>query len=94
MPSRPTPEAPWEPVVDGKALRQARTGAGLSQRDLIEKCAALGTAVDKGNLHRAEHGLPGAIGVKKLRVVAAALSIQDMAELLTPHGRELIGRAA
>lgn len=94
MPSTPTPEAPWEPVVDGRALRQARTGAGLSQRDLIEKCAALGITVDKGNLHRAERGLRGAIGIKKLRAVAAALAIEDMARLLTPHGRELIGRAA
>jgi hypothetical protein len=94
MPSTPTPEVPWEPVVDGLALRQARTDAGLSQRDLIEKCAALGTTVDKGNLHRAELGLRGAIGIKKLRVVATALAIEDMAKLLTPHGRKLIGRAA
>jgi hypothetical protein len=94
MPSTPTPEVPWEPVVDGPALRQARTGQGLSQRDLIEKCAALGTKVDKGNLHRAELGLRGAIGIKKLRVVATALAVEDMAKLLTPHGRKLIGRAA
>ncbi|MGH3295742.1 MAG: helix-turn-helix domain-containing protein [Trebonia sp.] len=90
MPSTPTPEKPWKPVIDGPRLRQLRTKAQLSQRELIEKCAALGTKIDRGNLHRAERGLPGAIGIKKARVVAQVLGV-DMADFLTPHGRELIG---
>jgi transcriptional regulator with XRE-family HTH domain len=87
MPSTSTPENPWVPVIDGDELRKARELRDLTQRDVIEACGRLGTKVDKGNYHRAERGLPGAIGIRKLRVVAAVLGVGDIGTLLTGRGR-------
>jgi hypothetical protein len=96
MPSKPAvPARGWEPVIDGQALRQARIDAGLSQRELIEECAALGTAIDCGNLQRAERGLPRAMGFRKLPAIATVCGIENWTDFLTPHGkREAARRAA
>jgi transcriptional regulator with XRE-family HTH domain len=91
MPSNPTPERPWVPVIDGRALRRARVANALTQRELIERCAQLGTNIDRGNLHRAERGQPGSIGIKKLPAVVQVLGIPHITEILTQHGRELAG---
>jgi len=86
MPSTSAPRRPWVPVIDPRALTLAMARKGYSQRALIKKCGELGTGIDRGNLHRAMHGQPGAIGVAKLPAVANALGV-DVAELLTDHGR-------
>jgi transcriptional regulator with XRE-family HTH domain len=88
MPSRPTPERPWIPVINGPALRLARARKGWSLTRLVAECAQLGTVVDRGNLSRAEHGKPGSLGVEKVPAVAEALGV-DVADLLTDHGKAL-----
>lgn len=76
-------------MINGPALRLARSRKGLTQRGLAAACAQLGITVDPANLNRAEHGQPGAIGVKKLPAVAQALGIDDVGDLLTDHGKAL-----
>ena len=85
----PMPRPPWAPIIDGPALRQVREQRGLTQRGLVAECRKLGVNVDPGNLQRAEDGLSGAIGPKKLPAVAQALEV-DVAELLTDHGKTVI----
>jgi hypothetical protein len=93
MPSTPARKPPWEPAIDGAALRRYRLREGLSQRELIDACWKLGTEVDKGNYHRAEQNLRGAIGFRKLAVVVKVLGI-DMQDVLTEHGKKESGRRA
>lgn len=81
-------------MIDGDALRAARRQRGLTQRGLVAECAQLGTEIDPGNLHRAETGQSGAIGIDKLPGVARALGIDDMARILTDHGRKIAAEKA
>jgi len=86
MPS-PTPtRRPRGPLIDPAALRLALARKGWTQRDLVDECAKLGTKIDRGNVGRTVNGKKGAIGVRKLPVVAAALGV-DVADLLTAYGK-------
>ena len=92
---KPGGRRPWVPVINGPAMRLARRRMGYTMRDLEEKCAAIGTKLDRGNIGRAERGEPGAIGVRKLPAVAQVLNVK-VDELLTEHGKSVtsLGRAS
>jgi transcriptional regulator with XRE-family HTH domain len=94
MPSAPTKRRPWVPLINGEALRLALARKGWTQRDLVEECARLGTKVDRGNVGRAVNGKRGSIGVRKLPTVTRALGLDDVADLLTDHGKAAAGKNA
>lgn len=87
---KPREKQPWVPAIKGKALRAARRRKQLTTRELADKCTALGTPVDRGNLGRAERGERGAIGPGKAIAIAEVLGI-TVNSILTRRGLELLG---
>lgn len=69
------------PQLNGIAIRRARLSKGMTLRDVSAECDRRGCKIDASNLSRAEQGLPGGIGARKVPVLAAVLGL-TMDELI------------
>ena len=63
------------PQLNGIAIRRARLSKGMTLRDVSAECDRRGCKIDASNLSRAEQGLPGGIGARKVPVLAAVLGL-------------------
>jgi len=63
------------PRVNGIVMRRARLGKGMTLRDVAAECARRDCPVDASNLARAERGLPGGVGPRKIPVLAEVLGL-------------------
>jgi transcriptional regulator with XRE-family HTH domain len=67
--------------VNGKALMRARLAKGMTLRDVEAATERRGCKVDASNLHRAEQGMAGMIGPRKIPALLAVLDL-DIRELV------------
>ncbi len=68
-------------------LYRARLGKGMTLRDVSAECERRGMKIDPSNLSRAEKGLPGGIGARRVPVLAEVLGL-TLHDLIPDEERE------
>ena len=80
---QPASQRKRRPVIDKDALMLARINAGMTVREVAEKCTRAGTKVDFSNLSRAERTGYG-IGRGKAGAIADAVDVH-VTQILAGH---------
>jgi hypothetical protein len=78
----------WQLSIRGGVLLKARLDKGWTQRDLADRCTALGTQVDPSNISKGERS-GKSLGTRKIAVILAVLPSISPAALIEDYSPEI-----